>query len=451
MKEKYMRLYYSDFKKLIQTMIPILIAQASTVGMNFMDSAMSGHVSADDLAGVSVGASLFMPVQTSAMSILSAATPMIAQLLGKKKLLGIPPIVRTGLYLALVIACLFAFFYYLFIDNILAGLHLTPRVEYIARFYILAMVAAFFFEALVLPLRSLTDTVGRTSISMSLFLLALPANGLFNYMFIFGKWGAPAMGGIGAGIATLLTYVFLLILFLLVILKNKQFMGRELFSSFVSYGKDWKEYLALGIPNGLATFMETSLFGFIIIFLTKFGTTVIAAHQAALNFSALIYMIPFSCSLALTILVGIEVGAKRYDKAREFSRLGLLVTLCAAVCTITFTVTMKEWISSLYTEELEVMVLAQVFLVYCAGWQLFDDIAAPIQGILRGYKDAKVPFFLMLLAYWGCCLPMGLFLDFVLGHGAVSYWQGLDFGVGCSAVFLVARLLIIERRMKEKS
>ena len=451
MKEKYMRLYYSDFKKLIQTMIPILIAQASTVGMNFMDSAMSGHVSADDLAGVSVGASLFMPVQTSAMSILSAATPMIAQLLGKKKLLGIPPIVRTGLYLALVIACLFALVYYLFIDNILAGLHLTPRVEYIARFYILAMVAAFFFEALVLPLRSLTDTVGRTSISMSLFLLALPANGLFNYMFIFGKWGAPAMGGIGAGIATLLTYVFLLILFLLVILKNKQFMGRELFSSFSSYGKDWKEYLALGIPNGLATFMETSLFGFIIIFLTKFGTTVIAAHQAALNFSALIYMIPFSCSLALTILVGIEVGAKRYDKAREFSRLGLLVTLCAAVCTITFTVTMKEWISSLYTEELEVMVLAQVFLVYCAGWQLFDDIAAPIQGILRGYKDAKVPFFLMLLAYWGCCLPMGLFLDFVLGHGAVSYWQGLDFGVGCSAVFLVVRLLIIERRMKEKS
>ena len=450
MKEKYMRLYYSDFKKLIQTMIPILIAQASTVGMNFMDSAMSGHVSADDLAGVSVGASLFMPVQTSAMSILSAATPMIAQLLGKKKLLGIPPIVRTGLYLALVIACLFALVYYLFIDNILAGLHLTPRVEYIARFYILAMVAAFFFEALVLPLRSLTDTVGRTSISMSLFLLALPANGLFNYMFIFGKWGAPAMGGIGAGIATLLTYVFLLILFLLVILKNKQFMGRELFSSFTSYGKDWKEYMALGIPNGLATFMETSLFGFIIIFLTKFGTTVIAAHQAALNFSALIYMIPFSCSLALTILVGIEVGAKRYDKAREFSRLGLLVTLCAAVCTITFTVTMKEWISSLYTEELEVMVLAQVFLVYCAGWQLFDDIAAPIQGILRGYKDAKVPFFLMLLAYWGCCLPMGLFLDFVLGHGAVAYWQGLDFGVGCSAAFLLIRLFIIERRMKEE-
>ncbi len=445
-----MQLYYSDFKKLIRTMIPLWIAQVSTIGMNFMDSAMSGHVSADDLAGVSVGASLFMPILTSSMSVLSAATPMIAQLLGKREMGSIPRIVRTGLYLSMVLACLFALGYYCFIDRIMEGLQLTAKVEYIARYYMLVMVGAFFFETMTIPLRSLTDTVGSTSISMGLFLLALPINGLFNYMFIFGKWGAPAMGGIGAGIATLLTYVFLLALFLLVILRNQLFMGRELFSSISCYGKDWKEYLSLGIPNGLATFMETSLFGFIIIFLTKFGTTVMAAHQAAMNFSALIYVIPFSCSLAMTILVGIEVGANRLDKARAFSRLGLITTLCAAVCTITFTVTMRGWISSLYTEEKEVMALAQLFLLYCAGWQLFDDIAAPIQGILRGYKDAKVPFFLMLLAYWGCCLPMGLFLDFVMGHGALSYWQGLDFGVGCSAVFLVVRLVIIERRMKKE-
>ena len=189
-------------------MIPLWIAQVSTIGMNFMDSAMSGHVSADDLAGVSVGASLFMPILTSSMSVLSAATPMIAQLLGKGDVKEIPRIVRTGLYLSLVIVCLFALGYVCFIDRIMEGLQLTSRVEYIARYYILAMVGAFFFEALVIPLRSLTDTVGTTSISMGLFLLALPVNGLFNYMFIFGKWGAPAMGGIGAGIATLLTYVF---------------------------------------------------------------------------------------------------------------------------------------------------------------------------------------------------------------------------------------------------
>lgn len=443
-----MHIHRSDFQKLIQTMIPILIAQVSTVGMNFMDSTMSGHVSADDLAGVSIGASLFMPLLAASMGILTASTPMAAQLLGKGERQGIPAIIRTGLYLALLIGLLVTAGYYFFIDTILAGLHLSASVEYIARYYMMAMVAAVFFEALVMPLRSLTDTVGSTSLSMRLFLLALPVNGLLNYAFIFGKFGAPAMGGIGAGIATLLTYVFLLGLFLVIIMKNSLFMGKEIFSSFHSGLDNWKEYLALGMPNGLAILAESSLFGFIIIFITKFGTSIIAAHQAAINFSALIYMIPMSCSMAMTILVGIEVGAKRYDKARDICRVGLLTTMTVALCTISFTIGLRQWIASLYTIDSEVIAMAEIFLIYCAGWQLFDDIAAPIQGVLRGYKDARTPFLLMLLAYWGCCLPMGLFLDRVLGHGALSYWQGLDFGVGCSALFLVIRLWIIEKRYK---
>lgn len=317
-----MSINLSHLKKLIATMIPILIAQVSTVGMNFMDSTMSGHVSANDLAGVSIGASLFLPIQTTAMGLLTAATPMAAQLMGKKEKESIPMIIRTGLYLALLLSFLFALLYYLLIDTVLEGLSLAPAVSSIAKDYMLALVGAFLFEMLAMPLRSLTDTVGATTISMSLFLLALPVNGLLNYAFIFGKWGAPALGGVGAGIATLLTYVFLVLLFLAVILSQKPFMGRALFSSPESRLFVWKEYMALGIPNALGVFMETSLFGFIIIFITKFGTETIAAHQAALNFSGIIYMIPMSCSMAMTILVGYEVGARRYDLARKYSRLG---------------------------------------------------------------------------------------------------------------------------------
>ena len=267
-----MSINLSHLKKLIATMIPILIAQVSTVGMNFMDSTMSGHVSANDLAGVSIGASLFLPIQTTAMGLLTAATPMAAQLMGKKEKESIPMIIRTGLYLALLLSFLFALLYYLLIDTVLEGLSLAPAVSSIAKDYMLALVGAFLFEMLAMPLRSLTDTVGATTISMRLFLLALPVNGLLNYAFIFGKWGAPAQGGVGAGIATLLTYVFLVLLFLAVILSQKPFMGRALFSSPESRLFVWKEYMALGIPNALGVFMETSLFGFIIVFITKFGT-----------------------------------------------------------------------------------------------------------------------------------------------------------------------------------
>ncbi len=435
--------------KLTHVMVPILIAQLSTVGMNFLDTAMSGHASKVDLAGVSVGASLFLPILVATTGVLAAGTPIIAQLLGKEERASIPAVVRTGMGVGFVIALLFALLYALGIDDVLRVMQLEPDVERVAKYYLLAMVVSVFFETQVMVLRSLTDTVGGTAISMRFFLLGLPIDGLLNYMFIFGNWGAPRMGGIGAGIATALTYMILLGLFLAIVLRNEIFMGRRIFSSFRTSWANWKEFLGIGVPNGLGMFMESSLFGFIVIFMAKFGTDVLAAHQAAINFSGLIYMMPLSCSMSLTILVGIEVGAGRYDRARAFRRMGIGLALVIAAITAAVTIFCRMPIAAIYTEDGSVAKIAGIFLIYCAGWQLFDAIAAPIQGILRGYKDAKVPFVLMMLAYWCVCFPVGFLLDHYFEIGAISYWQGLDIGVGTSAFLLVIRLFIIERRHKE--
>ncbi len=440
---------FSALKKLIAVMLPILVAQLSTVGMNFLDTAMSGHAGRADLAGVSVGASLFMPILVATTGVLAAATPMIAQLLGRKQPEEIPEVVRTGLYVGFVLALLFAGAYALGIDAVLGGMQLEPDVERIARYYLLAMAAAVFFETPVMVLRSLTDTVGGTAISMRLFLLGLPIDGALNWLFIFGHWGVPRMGGIGAGIATLLTYVILLALFLAVVFHDRRFRGRAVFGSFRTRLSVWREFLGIGVPNGLGMFMESSLFGFIVIFVARFGTEVLAAHQAAMNFSGVIYMLPLSCSMALTIVTGVEVGAGRYDRARTFRRAGLGWAVFCACLTAAATVALRGPIAGIYTEDAGVAQAAGLFLVYCAGWQCFDAVAAPIQGILRGYKDAKVPFMLMMAAYWGVCFPAGLALDHLCGHGAISYWQGLDIGVGCSALALAARLFFIERRHRE--
>lgn len=433
-------------RRLVSVMVPILVAQLSTVGMNFLDTAMSGHAGKADLAGVSVGASLFMPILVATTAVLAAATPIIAQLLGKKRREDIPEVVRTGLYIGLVMALLFAAAYGLAIDAVLAAMHLEPEVEHIARYYLLAMAAAVFFEAPVMVLRSLTDTVGGTSISMKLFLLGLPIDGFLNWLFIFGNWGVPRMGGIGAGIATLLTYAVLLLLFLAVVLRERSFQGRAIFGCLHTRLSVWREYLGIGVPNGLGMFMESSLFGFIVIFIARFGTEILAGHQAAINFSGVIYMLPLSCSMALTIVTGLAVGAGRYDRARAYRRAGLGLALGCAACTAAATVGLREAIAGIYTTDAGVARAAGLFLIYCAGWQCFDAVAAPVQGILRGYKDAKIPFMLMMAAYWGVCFPMGLLLDHVFGQGALAYWQGLDLGVGCSALLLSVRLWYIERR-----
>lgn len=436
-----------DIKKLLSVMIPILVAQVSTAGVTFINTTMAGHAGADDLAGVSVGAGLFYPLLASIIGLLMAGTPLMAQLIGRKERESLPFIVRSGMVIGLSVWALFTAAYFFFIDDLLASLALEAAVEHIARYYLMTMIGVVFFLALMIPLRCLTDTAGSTSISMKLFLMAPVINGIFNYLFIYGHGGMPALGGIGAGLATMMTYGFLLGLFLLVVIKSKDLGGRQIFASLALRSRDLREYLVVGVPSGLSIFMEMSLFSLIIVFLSRYGTDALAAYQIADNFASLVYMLPVSCSMALTILIATAVGAGDMTLARRYKKAGFVVAMAGAMMTASFTVLFRNSIGSVYTDDAAVALIAGQFLIYSAGWQLFDAISTPIQGILRGLKDTRISFILMVLAYWGGCFPMSLFLDSHTALGADSFWLGLDFGVGCSAFLMVLRLLYVERKL----
>ena len=443
----YMLFVKKDIKKLLSVMIPILVAQVSTAGVTFINTTMAGHAGADDLAGVSVGAGLFYPLLASIIGLLMAGTPLMAQLIGRKERESLPFIVRSGMVIGLSVWALFTAAYFFFIDDLLASLALEAAVEHIARYYLMTMIGVVFFLALMIPLRCLTDTAGSTSISMKLFLLAPVINGIFNYLFIYGHGGMPALGGIGAGLATMMTYGFLLGLFLLVVMKSKDLGGRQIFASLALRSKDLREYLVVGVPSGLSIFMEMSLFSLIIVFLSRYGTDALAAYQIADNFASLVYMLPVSCSMALTILIATAVGAGDMTLARRYKKAGFVVAMAGAMMTASFTVLFRNSIGSVYTDDAAVALIAGQFLIYSAGWQLFDAISTPIQGILRGLKDTRISFVLMVLAYWGGCFPMSLFLDSHTALGADSFWLGLDFGVGCSAFLMILRLLYVERKL----
>lgn len=436
-----------DIKKLLSVMVPILVAQVSTAGVTFINTTMAGHAGADDLAGVSVGAGLFYPLLASIIGLLMAGTPLMAQLIGRKERESLPFIVRSGMVIGLSVWALFTAAYFFFIDDLLASLALEAAVEHIARYYLMTMIGVVFFLSLMIPLRCLTDTAGSTSISMKLFLLAPVINGIFNYLFIYGHGGMPALGGIGAGLATMMTYGFLLGLFLLVVMKSKDLGGRQIFASLALRSKDLREYLVVGVPSGLSIFMEMSLFSLIIVFLSRYGTDALAAYQIADNFASLVYMLPVSCSMALTILIATAVGAGDMTLARRYKKAGFVVAMAGAMMTASFTVLFRNSIGSVYTDDAAVALIAGQFLIYSAGWQLFDAISTPIQGILRGLKDTRISFVLMVLAYWGGCFPMSLFLDSHTALGADSFWLGLDFGVGCSAFLMILRLLYVERKL----
>ena len=161
-------------------------------------------------------------------------------------------------------------------------------------------------------------------------------------------------------------------------------------------------------------------------------------------------MMPLSFSLALTIVVGVEYGAKNYQGARDYVTIGLQTSLGIAGFYMFAEYLLREQIALIYTANPDVVELVKIFLLYAIGWQLGDAVAAPIQGILRGYKDVDATFWASMLAYWGICLPLGLFLDYQVGHGAFAYWQSLDIGVISSAILLSLRLIWLQRKIKRE-
>ena len=441
------RNYRDKLRRLLSVMLPIICTQIAIMGMNFFDASMSGQAGDVDLAGAAIGGNIWMPIQTGISGILMAAMPLVANLLGAGEKEKITVVVRHGLVLALGFALLVLGCGIAFLPHFLQGMGLAPEVYHVALLYLAGLglgVVPFF---MITPLRSLVDTLGYTHLTMRIYLLALPINACLNYVLIFGKLGLPRLGGVGAGVASGLTFWLLLAIFAWVGSRLEPFKSYHIFG-FVQPVYSWlKEYLRIGVPMGISIFMETSIFGVVALFIAKFGTETIAAHQAALNFSSLIYMLPLSFSLALTIVVGVEYGAKNYQGARDYVTIGLQTSLGIAGFYMLAEYFLREQIAFIYTNNVEVVALVKVFLLYAIGWQAGDAIAAPIQGILRGYKDVNATFWASMLAYWGICLPLGLFLDYQVGNGAFAYWQSLDCGVISSATLLSIRLIWLQRRI----
>ena len=441
------RNYRDKLHRLLSVMVPIICTQIAIMGMNFFDASMSGQAGDVDLAGAAIGGNIWMPIQTGLSGILMAAMPLVANLLGAGEKQKIMVVVRHGLLLALCFALLVLVGGAAFLPHFLQNMGLAPEVYHVALWYLGGLGLGVIPFFMITPLRSLVDTLGYTHLTMRIYLLALPINACLNYVLIFGKLGLPRLGGIGAGVASGLTFWLLLCIFVFVLTRLEPFKGYDVFG-FVRPKASWlKEYLRIGVPMGVSIFMETSIFGVVALFIAKFGTETIAAHQAALNFSSLIYMLPLSFSLALTIVVGVEYGAKNYQGARDYVTIGLQTSLGIAGFYMLAEYFLREQIALIYTTNPDVVALVKVFLLYAIGWQAGDAIAAPIQGILRGYKDVDATFWASMLAYWGICLPLGLFLDYKVGNGAFAYWQSLDCGVISSATLLSIRLIWLQRKI----
>lgn len=440
---------FLDKLKLFSVILwPILITQISYHAMNVIDTMMSGRAGTTDLAGVAVGSSLWAPILTGFNGILMAVTPIIGHLLGKGKKQDIARSVVQALYLAVVLALIVYAAGILFLPSILTFMNLEAEVAHIAKHYLIGLSIGLVPLFASNVLRFFFDAQGFTRITMTILLIALPFSAFLNYLLIFGNFGFPKLGGIGAGYATGITYWLIFGLSFLMTLKLPSIRAYQLFSQWFRPSlAAWKTQLSLGIPMGLSIFFEASIFSFVTLLVSRmFTTDIIAAHQAALNFSSLLFMIPLSMSMALTIVVAYEVGAGRLKDARTYSWMGILLSMLVISIASVFLYLWREPIAYLYTDQPDVVALTMSFFIFAIFYQLSDAAQATLQGVLRGYKDAAIPFVIALISYWGIGIPSGYLLAIFTDLGPFGFWIGIIVGLTSAAVGFWFRLRVVSRR-----
>lgn len=430
---------------------PIMITQVSMFAMNLVDTIMSGRVGTDDLAGVAIGSSLWMPVFTGVNGILLAVTAIVAQFVGSDQKNKISNTVTQAFYLSMILAVIVIVGGYFALDPILSLMSLTNEVNHIAFFYLVGLAFGIVPLFLSSVLRNFFDGQGFTRITMIIIIAAVPFNVLLNYGFIFGNFGLPALGGIGAGYATAATYWIILFFSIWMTFRLAAIKHYKIFVKWMKPSwSNWKKQLSIGIPIGLSIFFETSIFSAVTLLMGAMFTTItVAAHQVALSFTTLIFMIPLSISMALTIVVGFSVGGGRIAAAKSYGRLGIFGGIGFLAVGAVFLFFLREPIASFYTDDQDVIVMAGQFFIIAIIYQLSDAAQSGLQGVLRGYQDVQIPFIIAFTSYWIIGIPAGYLLAAFTQLGPFGLWVGITLGLSFAAAGFQMRLRIVQRKAEQ--
>ncbi len=427
--------------------IPVTITQLSLILGTFFAVFQTGQYNTDHLAGFSIGFNIWITLFTGTQGVFLGITPIMSQLLGAKKEENLRTIIHHAIYLSIAMGLLFLISGFLFLEPFLNTLTLTDTARKVALQYMTAFGFAVIPLLYGVMLRNIIDTFGKTHLTMAVVFTSFLINVTANYLLIFGNYGFPELGGVGAGVSTIILSCFNAIVCTLILWKHKHFREYRVFSHWSKLDfAYWREILRIGIPIGLSIFAEVSIFSVATFTMTYFGTEYVAAHQAAYSFTNIFYCFPLSISIASTIAVAYEIGAKRYDHAKSYSNIARSMAIIIAIIIASYSFTHLEEISNLFSNDQNMVILVGQFLSYALFFSIIDAFGTPVQGILRAYKDVKIVTLIAVASYWGVGVPLAYLFAEPLGYGPYGVWIGMLGGVAVGGVFYLMRLHYIEKQ-----
>lgn len=443
----------AEIRRTLELAAPVMIGLIASFGMNFVDTVMAGRLPEKDiaLAALAIGGALWSAMLMFTIGTLMALQPTVAQLDGAGQRPAAGAIARQAFWIAAVLAVPFV----ILMTNggrVLRILEIDARIIPTAVEYLGALSWGAPAMCMVFLLRFFSEGTGHTRPTMYIGLLGVVLNIPFNWILMFGKLGFPALGARGCGYATSVIIWLQVLLLLGYVRSHRHFDEFKLFARW-----DWPqrekiaELLRIGLPIAVTIFVEGSLFVAAALLIGRLGPVPTAGHLVAINFSALVFMIPLGLASAVTTRVGNAIGRGEPDAARYAGFIGLFIVLCSQSVSAAVMVLFPALVVGLYTNDPQIASMAISLLFFAAIFQFPDGIQICSAGALRGLKDTLMPMFYNIVSYWLVGLLLGYHLTFTREMGPAGMWIGMIAGLSVGAILMFTRFLRSSARMVRQS
>lgn len=442
-------LFLTEARANLRLALPLIAAQIASIGMGTADTIFAGRLGREALAAVAVGTNLNVVFFVFFMGLFMACSPIIAQRAGAGAAdARVGVFVREALLMALLAASLWVLGAHLIAAPVLQNIGLDPATAQRAVEFMRAYSWSAYGFSLWFVLRYTAEGASCTPPVLVSGVVGLGSNILLDWVFMYGKWGMPAFGAVGCGYATTISALLMALVLGLQYRRHDALRRLQIFSECtVRLGAGAREILRLGSPIGLILLAEAGLFVLAALWMARFGDDAVAAYQIAINFAAVMFMIPMSLGLATTVRVGNAVGAGDQVAARQRGVIGMKLGVLNAASNAAIMALFSTLIANLYTDDADIAAIAVRFLWLAAVFQFFDGLQVTANGALRGIKDTRIPMLITVAAYWLVGMPVSGWLGFYTPLATSGIWWGLTAGLAAAALGLSLRFLSKSKRI----
>ncbi|WP_350333513.1 MATE family efflux transporter [Coralliovum pocilloporae] len=436
--------WFRHVKSTLALGIPLVGSHLAQMLTNTTDIVMVGWYGVDELAAVVLATSVFFTVFIVGSGFAFAVLPTVANAVGANDETSVRRAVRMGFWLSMIY-CALVMPPLWFVESILNLLGQEPRISAMAQDYMRIAQWSMIPALLIMVLKSYLSALERAQIVLWATVAGAVANGLANYAFIFGNWGAPEMGLRGAAVATLITTSLSFLMLWLYAARHPVLQKYDLFRRL--WRSDWpafREIYKLGWPIGLTLLAETGLFAAASLMMGWIGVRELAAHGIVLQIASIAFMIPLGLSNVATIRAGHALGRRDIPNLVRGSWVVGAVGLSIALCSLSLFLLIPETLIGLFLDKADpeapaIVAYGLVLILAAAAFQIVDSMQVITLGLLRGIKDTSVPMALAVVSYWMIGIPVAYVFAFKQDYGGVGIWSGLVVGLTIAALTMLAR------------